>query len=421
MSSMAKRHMWHIAAAALVVVAGCAAPTTGAPQPGEIDVRTLDIGPYSAEPLDSYDEYLHSLRHGTSLAISRLANHVATGIDIDSKLRYGTGVQEITKPDDVKNVLAEQNVPVAARNKMLFGFASGSSDFRPEPHVAVPPESTLTTVTVMQFPDSESAERAAAEFEEVDFSVASDQNERVQLAKYPVARSHWRPGTPTIGSVISHGNYVVSTFISTSKPDLADLTSLVEKVYTAQLPMLDTLAPLSAEQTLRLDLDPDGVIRRVLNPGKLAVPSVGSLATYELQGFLHWQTDRAAAKNLYAPGERFAFSGAYSPSTNSYTRGIAQSFGKGIDRFLDGAILIRTRDIDAAQALWSTILDAPDTRQAPPMVPDSKCAELPTDRYVKDWVCAVRYRNYVGYVWSTQLQDSQQRAAAQYALLANSQ
>lgn len=409
------------AAVVLLTVAGCGSSVTGAPKPGEIDVRSLDVGKYPTEPFDTYEKYSHSLRRGTSLAVSRLANHVVTGIDIDPTLRYGTGVQEITTPDDVKNVLAEQSMSIATRNKILFGFASGSSDFRPEPAIAVPPESTLTTVTVMQFPDPESAERAAAEFEETDFAVASDQNERVRLAKYPLAHSHWRPGTPTIGSAVAHGNYVINTFISISQPDLGALTTLVEKVYTAQLPMLDTLTPLSAEQVLRLDIDPEGVIRRVLNPTNLPVPDVGGLAAYELQGFLHWQTDRAAAKNLYANGERFIFSDAYSATTNSYTRGVAQSFGKGIGRFLEGAILIRARDIDSARALWSTILDAPDTRQAPPNLPDSKCAELPTDRYVKDWVCAVRYRNYVGYVWSTQLQDTQQRAAAQYAVLANSQ
>ncbi|MFE9582180.1 hypothetical protein ACFYO1_37790 [Nocardia sp. NPDC006044] len=394
---------------------------TGTSLPGEIDVRTLDVGPYPTEPLDSYYDFQHSVRSGTALAISRLANHVVTGNDIDAELRYGTGVQKLAVPEDVKNILAEQSVPVAARNKMLFGFASGSSDFRPEPHVEVPPGSTLTTVAVMQFPDSGSAERAAAEFEETDFSVSPDLNERVQIAKYPLAHSHWRPGTPTMGSVIAHGSYVVSTFISTSQPILTDLTDLVEKVYTAQLPMLDTLAPLSAEQALRLDLDPEGIIRRVLNPDKLGVPDPGGLAAYDLRGFLHFQTDRIAAKILYADSERFVFSGAYSPTTNSYTKGVAQSFGKGTTRFLQGAILIRARDIGPAKALWSAILDAPDAKWTPPDVPDSKCAELPTNTYVKDWVCAVRYRSYIGYVWSTQLQDAQQRAAAQYALLANSQ
>lgn len=409
------------AAVVLLTIAGCGSSMTGTSVPGEIDVRTLDVGKYPTEPFDTYSEYLHSLRKGTSLAVSRLANHVVTGIDVDPELRYGTGVQEITKPDDVKNVMAEQSVSIAARNKILFGFASGSSDFRPENAITVPPESTLTTVTVMQFPDPAAAERAALEFEEADFAVAPDQNERVHLAKYPLAHSHWRPGTPTIGSVIAHGSYVINAFISTSQPDLTALTGLVEKVYSAQLPMLDPLTPLSAEQVLRLDIDPEGVLRRVLNPMKLPVPDVGGLAAYELQGFLHWQTDRMAARILYAKSERFVFSDAYPATTNSYTRGLAQSFGKGISRFLEGAILIRARDTDSARELWSAILDAPDAGQAPPNLPDSKCAELPTDRYVKDWVCAVRYRNYVGYVWSTQLQDAQQRAAAQYALLANSQ
>ncbi|WP_446430564.1 DUF7373 family lipoprotein [Nocardia colli] len=418
---MVNRRIRLASAVLLLVIAGCGAPLAGTPLPGEIDVRTLDVGPYPTEPLDTYVEYRHSVRSGTALAISRLANHVVTGVDIDAKLRYGTGVQEIAKPEDVKNVLAEQSIPIAARNKMQFGFASGSSDIQPEDAIALPADSTLTTVTVMQFPDNESAGRAATELDETDFAVAPDQNERVQLAKYPLAHSHWRPGTPTIGSVVAHGNYVVNTFVSAPLPDLAELTALVEKIYSAQLPLLDALPSLSPEQVLRLDNDPDGMIRRVLDPHKLGVPGVGTLATYETQGFLHWQTDRTAAKDLYADAERVALSWAYSSSTNTYTRGIAQGFGKGTGRNLDGGFLVRTRDVASARLLWSKILDQSDPGQTPSNVPDSKCAEIPTDRYVKDFVCVVRYRNYVGYVWSTQLQDSQQRAAAQYALLANSQ
>jgi hypothetical protein len=58
---------------------------------------------------------------------------------------------------------------------------------------------------------------------------------------------------------------------------------------------------------------------------------------------------------------------------------------------------------------------------APKGVPDSKCAQLPTSFDVSKFTCAVRYRQYVGLVWSSQLGDTQQRAVAQYALLANSQ
>lgn len=409
------------AAVVLLAVAGCGSSVTGVPKPGEIDVRTLDVGKYSIEPLDTYFDYLHSVRSGTALATARLANHVAIGLDIDARLRYGTGTQEITKPDDVKNVLAEQSIPIAVRNKMQFGFASGSSDFAPQRNVKLPPEATLTTVTVMQFPDNESAARAATEFDETDFAVAPDQNERVQLTKHPLAHSHWRPGTPTLGSVLAHGNYVVNAFITMPRPDLAELTALAEDIYSAQLPMLDTLPSLSPEQVLRLDNDPDGMIRRVVNPEKLGVPDVSMLATYEAHGLLHFETDRMAAKDLYIDAERVAVSFAYIASTNTYTGGIAQSFGKGTGRNMSGGLLFRARDGDSARSLWSKILDAPDPGQAPANVPDSKCAAVPSERDVNDFVCAVRYRNYVGYVWSTQLLDAQQRAAAQYALLANSQ
>lgn len=406
-----------------LTVAGCRPSIGGTPVAGEADIRQFDVGKYSTEPLDSYYEYSHSLRSGTSLAAIRLANHVATGLDIEQKLRYGTGVQEIVKPADVKSVLSEAGVPIAERNNVMFGFASGSSDTKPEPQQSVPPNSTLTTIAVMQFPDSDAARLAAAEFEQADFSMASDLNQSVQLPKYPLAHSHWRPGIPSIGSTIAHGSYVVTTFVSTSKPSLPDLTDLTEKVYAAQLPMLDSLPPLSAEDVLRLDNDPDGVIRQVINPMKLGVPSMGSLATYELQGFLHWQTDRSDAKQLYSEvhAERFAFSGAYSSWTTSYGQGVAQAFGKGITPLLEGAILTRTRDAESAGTLWSKVLDAEDANAAPPNVPDTKCAEVPSTGALKNITCAVRYHQFVGLVWGTQLLDAQQRAAAQYAILANSQ
>jgi hypothetical protein len=57
----------------------------------------------------------------------------------------------------------------------------------------------------------------------------------------------------------------------------------------------------------------------------------------------------------------------------------------------------------------------------PKDIPDTKCAQIPTSEDVKNFTCAVRYRRYVGLVWGRQLDDAQQRAAAQYALLANSQ
>ncbi|MFE3618306.1 hypothetical protein ACFXOT_39570 [Streptomyces anulatus] len=321
--------------------------------------------------------------------------------------------------------MAEPNREVAERNKMQFGFISGSSDTEPVAFQKAPPTATLVTVTVLQFPSSDAAGTAAREFEEVDFDINPEENKRVSIGKYPAAHAHWRPGTPTIGSTIAHGNYTVSVFVSTASADLPLLTSLVEKTYTAQFPRLDKLPPLSPEQVMRTDLDPEDMKRRVLNPNKLGVPSLGGLATNTMQGFLHLQTDREAAKQLYSAGnvEYVTMGQAYSAKTYSYnTKGIAQGFGTGSSQLLDGAIVYRSKDEDSAKALWSGLAAKPDPALTPTGVPDSKCADEPKPgSNAKYYLCVVRYRNYVGTVWSTQPQDSQQRAAAQYAVLANSQ
>ncbi len=409
----------------VLVVSACGQTVNGSSAPGEIDVRKLEVGKYPVEPLDAVYKFGHSVRSGKALAITRLSDHVVIGNDIDPKLRYGTGVQEVMKSDDLVQSMAEPSKEVADRHKMQFGFMSGSSDTEMIAFEKAPPTATLVTITVLQFPSADAATNAAREFEEVDFNVNPEENKRVPIGKYPAAHAHWRPGTPTIGSTIAHGNYTVSVFVSTASADLPLLTSLAEKTYAAQFPMLDTLPPLSPEEVMRTELDPEDMKRRVLNPEKRGVPSLGGLATNTIQGFLHLQTDREAAKNLYAAGnvEYVTMGQAYSAKTYSYnSKGIAQGFGTGSSQLLDGAIVYRSRDEDSAKALWSNLVTKPDAALTPTGVPDSKCGDEPKPgSNAKYFLCVVRYRNYVGAVWSTQPQDSQQRAAAQYAVLANSQ
>ncbi|MEV6222828.1 hypothetical protein AB0M13_14375 [Nocardia fluminea] len=409
----------------VLAVSACGQTVTGSSTANEIDVRNLEVGKYPTDPLDSYYKFSHSVRSGKSLAITRLSDHVVIGNDVDPKLRYGTGVQEVLKPEDVAHSMAEPSREVAERHKMQFGFISGSSDTQVVAFEKSPTTATLLTVTVLQFPSPDAADTAAREFEAVDFDVNPEENKRVPIGKYPAAHTHWRPGTPTLGSIAAHGNYTVSVFVAAATADLPLLTSLVEKTYAAQFPMLDTLPPLSPEEVMRTDLDPEDMKRRVLNPDKLGVPALGGLATNTTQGFLHLQTDREAAKKLYTDGnvEFVTMGQAYSGQTYSFnTKGIAQGFGTGSSQLLDGAIVYRSKDEDSAKALWSGLAPQPDPALTPTGVPDSKCADEPKPgSNAKYFLCVVRYRNYIGAVWSTQPQDSQQRAAAQYAVLANSQ
>ncbi|UFS95475.1 DUF7373 family lipoprotein [Nocardia huaxiensis] len=410
-----------------LTVAGCAT-VAGTPAPGEIDVRTLDVGKYSTEPLDTYDEFIHSLKSGATLAAMRLSDQVVIGLDFDPTLKYGSGVHEVadvidppsTGLTDLDEIMSTASADVAERHQALFGFASGSSDTPPIAFSKNQAPGTRVTITVLQFGDTATAATAAREMDSADFDVAKDQNESVVLQKYPAAHAHWRPGTPTLGATIAHGQYVVNVFAATIEADRTKLTDLVEKTLAAQLPMLDALPPLSAEQVLRLEPDMD-MIRRNLTTLKSNHPSMTIQAAFGLRGFLHWQTDREEARQLYseARADRFAVSEAYTTSFD-LAQGIASSFGSGQPRSLNGGFIARAGDEDAARVLWTKILDAPDASKAPTGLPNTKCAQQESRGSVNEFACALRYGKFVGLVWSSQLIDAQQRASAQYALLANS-
>ncbi len=62
-----------------VAVAGCGASITGAPIPGELDVRKLNVGNYPIEPIDSTQEYIHDYESGKTLAAIRLADIRSAG------------------------------------------------------------------------------------------------------------------------------------------------------------------------------------------------------------------------------------------------------------------------------------------------------------------------------------------------------
>ncbi|MGW4246854.1 DUF7373 family lipoprotein [Nocardia sp. NPDC004722] len=391
------------------VLCGCAS-TSGTPVAGEIDVRTLNVGAYPTEPLDYRTEYSHFTSSGQVLAFARLADAVALGTDIDASLVYGVPQDKYTDTADPSHVLGGVLAPVLQRNDVVLG-ASAASSSTPQTealHYGKPSSSAAVEITVLQFPDTQHAQTAAEEMEATDFGVAADQNARLTLDGYPGAKSHWRPGVPSMAATLAHGQYVVNVFVQRADPDVAALKSLTEKVFAAQLPMLDQLPPLSRRDIKRLDYDPYGMFRRTLHPGKMARPNVDTEITYGVRGYLNRLTDRAAWKTLFD--------------------------SSGVDRIAvteGGAQLIRTRDAHAAVDLWSGIKPLQPGKSADTAgIPDVFCGENPTPStraYPTTWdmenryYCTLRYARYVARVASSQLIDVQQRAAAQYALLANSQ
>ncbi|GAB2562669.1 DUF7373 family lipoprotein [Nocardia heshunensis] len=403
------------------VLSGCAS-TSGTPVAAEIDVRKLNVGAYPTEPLDYRTEYSHITSYGQVLAFARLADAVALGTDIDPSLAYGGLHEKSADPTGSWGVLGAAVTPVLKSNDAVLGFSAASSskplaeplnygmakNFEPFGGADRNPGATAVNITVVQFADTQHAQTAAEQMESADFGVAADQNVHLMLDRYPGAKSHWRPGVPTMVATLAQGQYVVNVYVQRPDSDLPALKALTEKAFATQLPMLDRLPPLSRRDIKRLDYDPYGMLRRTLHPGRNARPDLDTEITHGARGFLNLRTDRNTWKELFD--------------------------NAGVDRISvteGGAQLIRARDAGAAVALWSGIKPLqPAKVDDTSGVPDIFCGENPKPTH-QEWpvtwdadnryYCTLHYDRYVARVASSQLVDVQQRAAAQYALLANSQ
>lgn len=243
---------------------------------------------------------------------------------------------------------------------LLFGFASATSELNPDDKTRQPDAGAQAKVVVMQFADEAAATKAAADLEAADFKVAADINQPVSLPKYSAAHTHWRPGIATAGSFLAHGAYVLHTMAGLKDADLGQLTDLLQKIYDAQLPLLDQLKPLDREGILRLPNDPDGMLRQTLNPDGFGLPDNDTQITSTARGFLHRVADQAHWEKVMSDAgvDRFSLS--------------------GFD--FDGpSMVFRARDPRSARALASTILDPayPGAAEAPAQVPDVVCGESP--------------------------------------------
>lgn len=382
----------------LALTAGCGTEP-GRPAAAEIDVRTLDVGSYSTTPLEYRYDYKHTLFDGTRLATMRLADNMVFGTEIDATMKYLSGSGPFQNPADAKRVLADANEPVLERNRMQYGWAVTVSDTNSE---ADDPEESKVTVAVLQFPDGATAERAARELDETDFAVAQDVNQKVSIPNTPDAHAHWRPGIPTLGATVAQGSYVISLLVEIPEPSLPMLTNLARMAFDNQRRLLAALPPLTPEDILRLEYDPDRMYSRTLNPTADGSPSVVSQARYGLRGALSQVTEQDDRRKVFeaAGVDRLSTSGATATT-----------------------LLLRTRDAAAALDLAGVVLGKAYSGplDAPEALPNVRCASKTTEGGLGSrYRCMVPYQRYLAAVESDQVIDLHQRAAAQYAILANS-
>ncbi|MGW4772248.1 DUF7373 family lipoprotein [Nocardia sp. NPDC004278] len=398
--------------AVLALATGCTAH--GQPMPQRPDLGSLDIGGYSLEPLR--EPAVDNERFGRVMESMRLGEVMADPSEADSTLTFPlSGFTAVPLPTSAKAgaYLAAPVRPVLEKWGMLAGFAVGRIDKEVE-LTPVVGTARLLTVLVLRFPDPTAAQRAAEEIDSVDASV-SPENVSVTIPEYPAAHGHWRPNVPTIAVSLAHESFVVTLLGGHTAADLNALTMLARKAFDAQLPRLRGFALTPREQLAALPLDRDGMVARMVPkaPGRWPFPAVAFGTEQENAG---WNSAPQASGVVYGTHATLLYRGVGKPNPPEL-----MAFNG-----LEG--LMRFPDVAAARKSFAKAQDGVDKNgrrsiPGPTGVPDVACAKDPGELTARPFVysCTVLYGRYVAVLFGRDLRDFQQRVAAQYGLLVNSE
>lgn len=400
-----------LAATLATLLTACGSAVTGTPLPGETDIRALDTGSYPTEPLNAHDDDpVPPFYEMYEVAALRLADYVISPGTISSELIYGTSADTAWR-SVMPSWLGQDAGDIVVEHKVLYGFEAGGAsvdmNVTQSTWPSKNPAAKFTGNTiVLQFPDSARADAAARALYDADFGAQEGRTQPVALPAHPGARAHWRPDSPFLRTFMPHGPYVIAFLLSVPTPDRPALTTLAESAYTKQIDALAKTTPLTAEEVMTLPWDNDHLLMRALNPDQSTKPdSVGT-------GYL--RTGKPGALN-YAAGRLLPSDRAY--VDKQLTAMNAEQIGISA-----GTLVIRTPDPESADRAvseklfpWQVKLDADPA----PKVPDTTCVENRRADSVKRFSCILAYKEYVGIVSSNQLLDVHQRAAAQYAVFAN--
>lgn len=385
-------------AAVLGLLTGCG--VQGTPTAAEIDVRTLDVGPYAVDR-HSYDG--SAAGKGALLEGMRMSQAVVPSLRVDPSLIVGAGGRVVVDSTDAtRRLLAAVSKPVLDRNKMVVGYVAAGSDKPGSLDSAA--QSTTVTDLVLRFPDEAGARQAARELEDVDFGVAPDLNRKLTLPKYSDAYIHYRPGIPTIGTFMAYKQFVISLFIERPRAEESDLLAWVQKTLDAQVPALDRFQPTPQRGLDALPIDTDGLLARaVVRDRANRTPDPDRFAVYAAPAFVHISSDEATRQRL------------------------VDDTGLDAIAVADNSSVMRVRDADAGSRLINGLIAGSgrqyDPADAPHGVPGAKCLSLnKSGDSQKDskFRCYVPYRRYVEVVNADSRDDVDRRVGAAYALLANS-
>lgn len=390
------RHVFPLLTCVLIVglLTGCA--TQGKPSAAEMDVRKLDVGKYA---VDRHSYGAAAPGQGPILEGMRMSRALAPAIRIDPSLRYGDGSRVVRDSADATDhhLLAAVSKPVLDRDRMVVGYVGSGSD---KPDTA-DKSATVVTDVMLRFPDESTAHQAAKDLEDADFGVAPDVNRKLSVPAYPDAYVHYRPGVPSVGAFLAYKQFVISLYIQRPKSEEADLQDWVRKSYDAEVAALKGFQPTEMNALDSLPVDPGGLLARaVVAQRDQRAPDPDVFAVYGSPAFVSTSSDEAARQRL------------------------VDDTGNDAIAVADTSSVLRVRDAAAGTRLLDGLAASAGQPYAPAdppkNIPGAKCVSSSKPLGDSIFRCYVGYGRYVEVVTAPDRADADHRAAAAYALLANS-
>ncbi|MGW4351661.1 DUF7373 family lipoprotein [Nocardia sp. NPDC004582] len=377
-------------AAGLVMLAGVAAC-------GGSSRDTTDYGPYSGKPSDSEFDQKPSKSRGVLVESLRLGERILYGTEIDPELKVGRGGGVFANYLGLDHsVISGPESNAANGHGPLAAFGALAAN---KSNAADQSEKFLA-ISLIEFPDDAAAAAAAADMDRADFQANAD-NTPVAVDAFPSAISHWRPGVPTLGSVMAYKSLVIRVYAQLPDPDLGQLVDMVTRSYQRQIELLANYTPTPSAELPNLQLDPDKLLTRIVRTED-PTPAAMKFAVWGVHAF---------AALLGSPAADA------SAQTDRGVTAVGISYNKR---------LFKMRDEAAAKNYAGYLRDQQTGTESSPVpgvsgLSDVTCSQLSkpatNSLEARRFRCVVTRGEYAAVVYSNTDTDVRQLAAAQYSVM----
>lgn len=359
----------------------------------------VDYGSYPTHRIAGDFDQRPSRARGILAESLRLGERIVLGNEVDPDLTAGRGGGVLVDSTGLTDGTLSGPQRTALQGYSILGGYSALAGNKPFD----PAETSkkFLAISILAFPDEQTAAAAARDMEHADFMTNPD-NVPVGLDAYPAAVNHWRPGVPTLGSWLSWKSLVIRVFAELTEPDFGKLAQQATKALQSQVAALERFTPTPASELPNLRLDPDGLLPRLVKTDDYT-PDDRTFAVYSTRAFA------AASAKPAADFEANSSRGLTS---------IAVSHNKMLYRLRDNAAATEFTKhfIEASQAEYDPIhgvagrdsIDCAQLKQ-----PNNRSADASRYR------CLITRGEYVAKVFSNTDIDVRRLAAAQDAVLSD--